>query len=69
LIHDGGKSPSRNCHCDDPPNPLPPVAAFAVFIILPIALLWTFIVGMKRKASDRPTGIPISFVPFRVIRG
>jgi hypothetical protein len=32
------------------------IAAFATFVVAPIALLWTFIDGMKRKASDRPGG-------------
>ena len=30
--------------------------AFIVFIVGPIALVWTFIDGMRRKASDRPAG-------------
>lgn len=30
--------------------------AFVVFIAGPIALVWTFIDGMRRKASDRPAG-------------
>jgi hypothetical protein len=30
--------------------------AFLTFIVAPIFLLWSFIDGMKRKASDRPSG-------------
>jgi hypothetical protein len=30
--------------------------AFITFIVGPIALIWTFIDGMRRKASDRPAG-------------
>jgi hypothetical protein len=30
--------------------------AFLTFIVGPIFLLWSFIDGMKRKASDRPSG-------------
>jgi hypothetical protein len=30
--------------------------AFVVFIVGPVALVWTFIDGMRRKASDRPAG-------------
>jgi hypothetical protein len=30
--------------------------AFLIFVVGPIAMLWTFIDGMKRKASDRPSG-------------
>jgi hypothetical protein len=30
--------------------------AFVVFIVGPIALVWTFVDGMRRKASDRPAG-------------
>ena len=32
------------------------IAAFATFVVAPIALVWTFIDGMKHKASDRPSG-------------
>ena len=32
------------------------VVAFLTFVIAPIALVWTFIDGMRRKASDRPSG-------------
>jgi hypothetical protein len=31
-------------------------SAFLTFIVLPIVLVWTFIDGMRRKASDRPSG-------------
>ena len=30
--------------------------AFLAFVVGPIALLWTFMDGMKRKASDGPSG-------------
>jgi hypothetical protein len=30
--------------------------AFVTFIVAPIALVWTFVDGMRRKASDRPAG-------------
>lgn len=30
--------------------------AFLTFVVTPIALVWTFIDGMRRKASDRPSG-------------
>jgi hypothetical protein len=42
------------------------IAAFAVFIIVPIALLLTAIAHFRHKASDRPTGGPI---PIGVICG
>ena len=32
------------------------VLAFLTFVVGPIALVWTFIDGMRRKASDRPSG-------------
>lgn len=32
------------------------VIAFLTFVVGPIALVWTFIDGMRRKASDRPSG-------------
>lgn len=35
--------------------------AFLTFIVAPIALVWTFIVGMRDKASDRPSGGGLSF--------
>lgn len=31
-------------------------AAFVTFVVAPIALIWTFIDGMRRKSSDRPSG-------------
>ena len=30
--------------------------AFLTFIVAPIALVWTFIGGMRDKVSDRPSG-------------
>jgi hypothetical protein len=30
--------------------------AFLTCIVAPIALVWTFIAGMREKASDRPSG-------------
>lgn len=30
--------------------------AFITFVVGPIALVWTFVDGMRRKASDRPAG-------------
>jgi hypothetical protein len=30
--------------------------AFVTFVVAPIALLWTFIDGLRRKARDRPSG-------------
>jgi hypothetical protein len=30
--------------------------AFVTFIVGPIALVWTFVDGMRQKASDRPAG-------------
>ena len=32
------------------------IIAFLTFIVAPIALVWTIIDGMRRKASDRPSG-------------
>jgi hypothetical protein len=32
------------------------IAAFLTFVVAPIALVWTFIDGMRHKASDRPSG-------------
>lgn len=32
------------------------VLAFLTFVVGPIALIWTFIDGMNRKASERPAG-------------
>jgi hypothetical protein len=32
------------------------IFAFVTFVVGPIALVWTFIDGMRRKASDRPSG-------------
>lgn len=31
-------------------------AAFLTFIVGPIALVWTFVDGLRRKASDHPSG-------------
>jgi hypothetical protein len=32
------------------------VVAFLTFVVGPIAMIWTFVDGMRRKASDRPSG-------------
>ncbi len=32
------------------------LAAFLTFVVTPIALVWTFVDGMRRRASDRPSG-------------
>ena len=32
------------------------IVAFLTFVVLPIVLVWSFIDGMRRKASDRPSG-------------
>jgi hypothetical protein len=32
------------------------VLAFVTFVVAPIALVWTFVDGMRKKASDRPGG-------------
>jgi hypothetical protein len=32
------------------------IVAVVVFIGGPIAMVWTFVDGMRRKASDRPSG-------------
>lgn len=30
--------------------------AFVTFVVAPVALVWTFVIGMRRKASDQPAG-------------
>lgn len=32
------------------------VVAFLMFVVAPIAIIWTFVDGMRRKASERPSG-------------
>ena len=32
------------------------IAAFATFVVAPIALLWTVVDGIRHKSSDRPSG-------------
>lgn len=32
------------------------VMAFLTFIVAPIALIWAFVDGMRRKSSERPGG-------------
>lgn len=32
------------------------IVAFLTFVVAPVALVWTFIDGMRHKASDRPSG-------------
>jgi hypothetical protein len=32
------------------------IMAVLTFVVMPIALVWTFVDGMRRKSSDRPRG-------------
>ncbi|HEY4232170.1 MAG TPA: hypothetical protein VGM76_01975 [Lacipirellulaceae bacterium] len=40
-----------------------PIAALAVFIIVPMALILVAIEQFHHKASERPTGGPLNFHP------